>query len=92
MCTNAVDIWIAKPHVIHKRIFGSRITHHSESLITRIVYPKLHTHILPFEESIAVTKSGKFEFFGHIQKSLPRMHSRLNLVRTASLSLNLILK
>ena len=55
----AVDVWIYKPNVVHRQIFGSRVNFVSDCLIIRTVYPKLYTGIEPFEEKIIGTCSGQ---------------------------------
>ncbi|VEL26892.1 unnamed protein product [Protopolystoma xenopodis] len=45
-------IWINKPQVLHKLIFGSKVTQHGDKLIKRKIYPKLSTSIEPFDETI----------------------------------------
>lgn len=59
MIDPALKVWIYKPNVIHKLIFGSRIAKNSDCLVERIIYPKLYVDIEPFEEVITITKSGE---------------------------------
>lgn len=58
MTSPVMDVWIYKPNVIHKQIFGSRITYSSDRLIKRIIYPKLSVNLEPVEERITIEKSG----------------------------------
>ncbi|VUZ54381.1 unnamed protein product, partial [Hymenolepis diminuta] len=57
-----MNVWVYKPNVIHRLIFGSRIKYLSEGLIKRIIYPKLHTGVEPFEETIIITKSSSVHY------------------------------
>uniref|UniRef100_A0A0X3PTL0 tRNA (uracil-O(2)-)-methyltransferase n=1 Tax=Schistocephalus solidus TaxID=70667 RepID=A0A0X3PTL0_SCHSO len=66
----AIAVWVEKPHVLNRKLFGARLLMFSGDFAVRVVYPKLFTGLDPFTEEIRFENKGYRFFSKHASYSV----------------------